>query len=91
MRAAQPLAPGDRTGPYGVRMETYPLAEARDRLGQLVAAPIPTSELEELQRLRDAADAAEAAAREAAPTGPSMTHDDFMARLEGEDLRAAAS
>ncbi|WP_405728987.1 hypothetical protein OG607_27590 [Streptomyces sp. NBC_01537] len=62
-------------------METYPLAEARDRLGQ--------RKLEELQRLRDAADAAEAAAREAAPTGPSMTHDDFMARLEDEDLRAA--
>jgi prevent-host-death family protein len=91
-------------------MDTYPLVEARNQLGQLVgrvrhgqehiliseygkpaAALIPISELEELQRLRDAADAAEAAAREAAPTGPSMTHDDFMAQLENEDLRAAAS
>jgi hypothetical protein len=50
-----------------------------------------TYPLEEPQGLRDAADAAEAAAREAAPTGPSMTHDDFMARLEDADPRAAAS
>ncbi|QXE36490.1 type II toxin-antitoxin system prevent-host-death family antitoxin [Streptomyces sp. GMY02] len=91
-------------------METYPLVEARNQLGQLVgrvrhghehiviseygrpaAALIPIEELEELRRLRDAADIAEAAAREAAPSGPPMAHDDFMAELEAEDLRAAAS
>lgn len=59
--------------------------------GKPAAALIPISELEELQRLRDAADIAEAAAREAAPTGPSMTHDEFMAQLEAEDRQAAAS
>ncbi|WP_416976349.1 type II toxin-antitoxin system Phd/YefM family antitoxin [Streptomyces sp. T028] len=91
-------------------METYPLVEARNQLGQLVgrvrhgqehiliteygkpaAALIPISELEELQRLRDEADIAEARAREADPSGPSMTHDEFMAQLEEEDRREAAS
>ncbi|SNR98597.1 type II toxin-antitoxin system Phd/YefM family antitoxin [Actinacidiphila glaucinigra] len=91
-------------------MDTYPLVEARNQLGQLVgrvrhghehiliseygkpaAALIPIGELEELQRLRDAADAAESAARESAPTGPAMTHDEFMARLEDEDRQAEAS
>lgn len=37
------------------------------------------------------ADAAEARAREAAPTGPRMTHDAFTAELEAEDRQAAAS
>ncbi|MEV7975968.1 type II toxin-antitoxin system Phd/YefM family antitoxin [Streptomyces sp. NPDC086519] len=91
-------------------METYPLVEARNQLGQLVgrvrhgqehiliteygkpaAALIPISELEELQRLRDAADVAEARAREATRSGPSMTHDEFMAQLEDEDRREVAS
>lgn len=97
-------------GVYSFCMETYPLVEARNQLGQLVgrvrhgqehiliteygkpaAALIPISELEELQRLRDEADIAEARAREAAPSGPSMSHDEFMAQLEAEDRRAAAS
>jgi prevent-host-death family protein len=97
-------------GMYSLRMDTYPLVEARNQLGQLVgrvrhgqehiviteygkpaAALIPISELEELQRLRDEADIAEARAREASPGGPSMSHDDFMAQLEEEDRREAAS
>ncbi|MEV6653295.1 hypothetical protein [Streptomyces sp. NPDC051219] len=48
-------------------------------------------ELEELRRLRDGADLAEAAVREAGPTGPPMSHDEFMAQLDAEDGRAAAS
>ncbi|MFF3845894.1 type II toxin-antitoxin system Phd/YefM family antitoxin [Streptomyces sp. NPDC002328] len=91
-------------------METYPLLEARNRLGQLVgrvrhgqeqiliteygkpaAALIPISELEELQRLRDEADIAEVRAREATPSGPPVEHDAFMAQLEDEDRREAAS
>jgi antitoxin (DNA-binding transcriptional repressor) of toxin-antitoxin stability system len=59
--------------------------------GKPAAALIPISELEELQRLRDEADIAEARAREASPGGPSMSHDDFMAQLEEEDRREAAS
>ncbi|WP_406862693.1 type II toxin-antitoxin system prevent-host-death family antitoxin [Streptomyces sp. HUAS MG47] len=90
-------------------METYPLVEARNQLGQLVsrvrhgrepiliseygkpaAALVPIEELEELLRLRDETDLAEAKAHEAEPTGPSMTHDEFMAQLEAEDRRAAS-
>ncbi|MEU9787752.1 hypothetical protein AB0H92_43525 [Streptomyces phaeochromogenes] len=41
----------------------------------------------ELQRLHDEADIAEAQARESAPSGPSMSHDEFMAQLEAEDRR----
>lgn len=97
-------------GVYSFSMETYPLVEARNQLGQLVgrvrhgqehiliteygkpaAALIPISELEELQRLRDDADIAEARAREAARSGPSMAHDEFMAQLEDEDRREVAS
>ena len=97
-------------GVYSFAMETYPLVEARNQLGQLVgrvrhgqehiliteygkpaAALIPISELEELQRLRDEADIAEARAREAARSGPSMAHDEFMAQLEEEDRREVAS
>lgn len=59
--------------------------------GKPAAALIPISELEELQRLRDEADIAEARAREASPGGPSMSHDEFMAQLEEEDRREAAS
>ncbi|WP_329401387.1 type II toxin-antitoxin system Phd/YefM family antitoxin [Streptomyces melanogenes] len=88
-------------------METYPLVEARNQLGQLVgrvrhggehiliseygkpaAALVPIEELEELERLRDEADLALARARDAAPSGPSMTHDEFMAQLETEDRQA---
>ncbi|MEV7868011.1 type II toxin-antitoxin system Phd/YefM family antitoxin [Streptomyces sp. NPDC088124] len=91
-------------------MDTYPLVEARNQLGQLVgrvrhgheqiliseygrpaAALVPIEELEELRRLRDEADIAEAEARRAAPTGPTITHDEFMAQLDAEDARAAAS
>lgn len=43
---------------------------------------------EQLKRSQDQADIAEARARQAAPTGPAMTHDEFMARLEAEDRRA---
>lgn len=57
--------------------------------GKPAAALVPIEELEELARLRDEADIAEAAARQAAPTGPAMTHDAFMAQLEAEDRRAA--
>lgn len=59
--------------------------------GEPVAALIPIGELEELRRLRDEADIADARARETATTGEPMTHDDFMAQLEAEDRRAAAS
>ena len=59
--------------------------------GKPAAALIPVSELEELQRLRDEADIAEARAREAAATGPALTHDEFMAQLEAEDRQDAAS
>jgi prevent-host-death family protein len=52
------------------------------------AALVPMEELEELERLRDQADLAEARAREAAPTGPAMAHDEFMAQLEAEDRQA---
>lgn len=102
--------PHTLAGVYSFRMETYPLVEARNQLGQLVgrvrhgqehiliteygkpaAALIPISELEELERLRDEADIAEAQAREAAPSGPSMSHDEFMAQLEEEDRQEAAS
>lgn len=95
---------------YSLAMETYPLVEARNQLGQLVgrvrhghehiliteygkpaAALIPISELEELQRLRDEADIAEVRARETTPSGPPMAHDEFMAQLEAEDRREAAS
>ncbi len=105
MNSAHTLA-----GVYSFSMETYPLVEARNQLGQLVgrvrhgqehiliteygkpaAALIPISELEELQRLRDEADIAEARARESTPSGPSLSHDEFMAQLEAEDLREAAS
>jgi prevent-host-death family protein len=99
-----------RAGVYSFCMDTYPLVEARNQLGQLVgrvrhgqeqiliteygkpaAALIPISELEELHRLRDEADIAEARARRAAPSGPSMSHDEFMAQLEEEDRQEAAS
>jgi hypothetical protein len=43
------------------------------------------SEPEEPQRSRDEADIAEAQARTAAPAGPAVSHDDFMALLETED------
>lgn len=105
LRPAHTLA-----GVYSFCMDTYPLVEARNQLGQLVgrvrhgqeqiliteygkpaAALIPISELEELQRLRDESDIAEARARQAAPTGPSMSHDEFMAQLEEEDRQEAAS
>lgn len=59
--------------------------------GKPAAALVPISELEELQRLRDEAEIADAKAREAAPGGPSMSHDEFMAQLEAEDRREAAS
>ncbi|WP_405615555.1 type II toxin-antitoxin system Phd/YefM family antitoxin [Streptomyces sp. NBC_00076] len=91
-------------------MDTHPLVEARNQLGQLVgrvrhgqehiliteygrpaAALIPISELEELQRLCDEADIAEARAREAAATGPALTHYEFMAQLEAEDRQEARS
>ncbi|WP_328769745.1 hypothetical protein [Streptomyces sp. NBC_00286] len=48
-------------------------------------------ELEELQRLHDEADIAQAREREASPTGPALTHDAFMARLEAEERGEAAS
>ncbi|PVE09874.1 type II toxin-antitoxin system prevent-host-death family antitoxin [Streptomyces scopuliridis] len=91
-------------------METYPLVEARNQLGQLVArvryghaeiviseygrpaaALVSIEELEELRRIRDEADIAEIEARKAAPTGPRITHDEFMAQLEAEDAQAVAS
>ncbi|WP_158575968.1 type II toxin-antitoxin system Phd/YefM family antitoxin [Streptomyces corynorhini] len=91
-------------------MDSYPLVEARNQLGQLVsrvrygheeiviseygrpaAALVSIEELEELRRIRDEADIAEAEARRAAPTGPSLTHDEFMAQLDAEDAEAAAS
>lgn len=97
-------------GVYSLSMDTYPLVEARNQLGQLVgrvrhgqehiliteygkpaAALIPISELEELERLRDEADLAEVRARQASPSGPSMSHDEFMAQLEAEDRQEAAS
>ena len=103
-------APHTLAGVYSFPMDTYPLVEARNQLGQLVgrvrhgqehiliteygkpaAALIPISELEELQRLRDEADIAEALTREATPTGPSMSHDEFMAQLEAVDRQEAAS
>ncbi|MEV6655241.1 type II toxin-antitoxin system prevent-host-death family antitoxin [Streptomyces sp. NPDC051219] len=59
--------------------------------GEPAAALIPVEELEELRRLRDEADIADARARDASETGEPMTHEDFMAQLEGEDRRAAAS
>jgi prevent-host-death family protein len=59
--------------------------------GEPAAALVPIEELDELRRLRDDADAAEARAREAAGTGPRMPHDAFMAELEAEDRREAAS
>jgi hypothetical protein len=43
------------------------------------------SEPEEPQRSRDEADIAEAQARTAAPAGPALAHEDFMALLEAED------
>jgi hypothetical protein len=43
------------------------------------------SEPEEPQRSRDEADIAAAQARTAAPAGPALSHDDFMALLETED------
>ncbi|MFI2239133.1 type II toxin-antitoxin system prevent-host-death family antitoxin [Streptomyces chrestomyceticus] len=59
--------------------------------GKPAAALIPIDELEELRRLRDEADVAEASRRRAAPTGEAKTHEVFMAELEAEDRRAAAS
>ncbi|MFC9278264.1 type II toxin-antitoxin system Phd/YefM family antitoxin [Streptomyces collinus] len=61
------------------------------KYGRPVAALIPVNELGELQRLRDEADNAEARSREAAPSGPPMSHDEFMTRLDEEDSREAAS
>ncbi|MFJ9027963.1 hypothetical protein ACIRQP_05460 [Streptomyces sp. NPDC102274] len=74
-------------------MDTFPLVEARNQLGQLVGRVRHghVEELEELRRLRDEADIAEAEARRAAPTGPPITHDEFMAQLDAEDAQAAAS
>ncbi|MFI8070326.1 MULTISPECIES: hypothetical protein [unclassified Streptomyces] len=43
------------------------------------------SEPEEPQRSRDEADIAEAQARMAAPAGPALSHDEFMALLAAED------
>ncbi|MGI5195994.1 hypothetical protein ACQEVY_20455 [Streptomyces sp. CA-288835] len=40
---------------------------------------------------RDEADIAEAQAREATPSGPAMSHDEFMAQLEAENRQEAAS
>ncbi|MFE7975773.1 type II toxin-antitoxin system prevent-host-death family antitoxin [Streptomyces shenzhenensis] len=58
--------------------------------GAPAAALIPVDELAELRRLRDEADIAEAERRKA-DGGPVMTHEAFMADLEAEDGRAAAS
>ncbi|MFE2843775.1 type II toxin-antitoxin system Phd/YefM family antitoxin [Streptomyces scopuliridis] len=104
------LRPGPPAGLYGFRMETYPLVEARNQLGQLVArvryghaeiviseygrpaaALVSIEELEELRRIRDEVDIAELKARKAEPTGPRITHDEFMAQLEAEDAQALAS
>jgi CO dehydrogenase/acetyl-CoA synthase epsilon subunit len=47
----------------------------------------PSQTRDELQRQRDEADIAEARAYEdeAAPSGPSMSHDEFLAQLDAED------
>lgn len=45
---------------------------------------------EKLQRVLDEADIAEARARQATPSGLSMSHDEFMAQLEAEDLHVHA-
>lgn len=58
--------------------------------GRPAAALVPVDELEELRRLRDEADIAEARSRSAAG-GETRTHEAFMAELEAEDRRAAAS
>ncbi|MGW6902854.1 hypothetical protein [Streptomyces sp. NPDC054940] len=44
---------------------------------------------EMLQRLLDEADIAEARARQAAPSGPALSHDEFMAQLEATDPQGA--
>ncbi|MEU0070557.1 hypothetical protein ABZ027_13610 [Streptomyces sp. NPDC006332] len=46
---------------------------------------------EELRRLRDEADIAEARAREAAPSGPPVPHDEFMAQLNARSEQEADS
>ncbi|WP_158694486.1 hypothetical protein [Streptomyces canus] len=43
------------------------------------------SEPEEPQRSRDEADIAEVQVRMAAPAGPALSHDDFVALLDPED------
>ncbi|GGJ58540.1 type II toxin-antitoxin system prevent-host-death family antitoxin [Streptomyces brasiliensis] len=58
--------------------------------GTPAAALIPVDELAELRRLRDEADIADVEARKAGG-GPVVTHEAFMAELEAEDRRAAAS
>ncbi|MGW6144447.1 type II toxin-antitoxin system Phd/YefM family antitoxin [Streptomyces sp. NPDC055140] len=58
--------------------------------GTPAVAMIPVDELAELRRLRDEADIADAEARKAAG-GPVVTHEAFMADLEAEDRKAAAS
>lgn len=44
----------------------------------------PAHTREELRRLRDEAEIAEARAREAAPSGPPVPHNKFMAQLDAE-------
>ncbi|MGC9543253.1 hypothetical protein [Streptomyces sp. UG1] len=46
--------------------------------------------LEKPQHLLDEADIAEARTRQAAPSGPALSHDEFMARWEAEDLHVHA-
>ncbi|MBM9506592.1 type II toxin-antitoxin system Phd/YefM family antitoxin [Actinacidiphila acididurans] len=58
--------------------------------GTPAAALIPVDELAELRRLRDEADIADAD-RSKAAGGPRVEHEAFMAELEAEDRRAAAS
>ncbi|MER5517066.1 hypothetical protein [Streptomyces sp. NPDC002763] len=78
---------GTEMGTWNASAGMYTFSE----YGKPAAALIPTSELEELQRLQVEADVAEPRAREAASSGPSMAHDEFMAQLEEEDRREVAS
>ncbi|MFE4368821.1 hypothetical protein ACFRMN_11380 [Streptomyces sp. NPDC056835] len=50
--------------------------------GRPAAALVSVAELEELRGIRDEVDVAELEARKAEPTGPGVTHDEFMAQLE---------
>ncbi|MEV0932014.1 hypothetical protein ACFWCA_17340 [Streptomyces phaeochromogenes] len=73
--------------PVGITLNT----EKPKDYAESATALIPTSEPEKPQRLQDKADIAEARAREASPTGAAMSHEEFMAQLEEEDRREAAS